>query len=125
MQVESKCTTMECIDHFHSEFNIRSNGAPEIVSLFKPLEAKSLVSATQKETVSIPKLATFYDKLSDRVVLSEVPSPRQHLKTTDIDLDGARHWAALDFLTFIAGQDFVQPLPMLILMLQLFLTISA
>ena len=90
--------------------------------LFKP---KSLVSASEEELlVSVSKLTTFYDELSEVELLKEIPRLRRHLKAGDIDLDNAKERSVFDVLKFIAEWDFLESLPTLSLSLRLFLTIS-
>lgn len=94
---------LQCIGHFCNKLSVRLNGVLEIMSLFKLLEAKSLVPATQEElNASTPKPMVFYDKLPDSTLLIKVPRLRRHLNAVDNDLDEASHWAALDFLASIA-----------------------
>ena len=83
-----------------------------------------MFTATEDELlVSIPKLTTFYDELSEGELLLEIPRLRRHLKAADFDLDKAKDWSVFDVLKFIAEWDFLESLPILSLSLQLFLTI--
>ena len=74
--------------------------------------------------MSVSKLTTFYDELSEVELLKEIPRLRRHLKAADIDLDNAKEWSVFDVLKFIAEWDFLESLPTLSLSLRLFLTIS-
>ena len=74
--------------------------------------------------MSVSKLTTFYDELSEVELLKEIPRLRRHLKAADIDLDNAKERSVFDVLKFIAEWDFLESLPTLSLSLRLFLTIS-
>ena len=92
--------------------------------MFEAVQAKSLLSATEEELlVSVPKLTTFYDELSEVEFLKEIPRLRRHLKAADIDIHKAKDWSIFDILKFIVDWDFLESLPILSLSLQLFLTI--
>lgn len=115
---------LECIDRSRTEPNICSIRAPEIVSSLKTTRSEMPGFCDPGEAQRF-RTATliFYDKLSDGMLLIEVPRLRRHLKTSNTDFDEARRWATLDFLTFIANWGFVRPLVMLTLALQVFLTL--
>ncbi|XP_063794591.1 zinc finger MYM-type protein 1-like [Pseudophryne corroboree] len=124
LQEENKRAMFECIDRFLSELQIRSRAIQEISAMFEAVQAKSLISATDEQLkVSVPKLTTFYDELSEDSLLIEIPRLRRHLKAANIDLEKAKDWPILDVLKFIAEWDFVESLPNLLLSLKLFLTI--
>lgn len=115
---------LECIDRFFSELQIRSRVIKKIAAMFEAVQAKSLMSATEEELlVSIPKLTSFYDELSEKQLLLEIPRLRRHLKAAEIDLKEAQDWSVLEVLKFIAEWDFLESLPYLSVSLQLFLTI--
>ena len=64
---------LECIDRFHSELEFRSRAIKEVADMFEVVQVKSLLSATEEELlVSIPKLITFYDELSEDELLTEI-----------------------------------------------------
>lgn len=115
---------LECIDRFHSELQTRSKAIKEVADMFAAVQPKSLLSASQEELlVSVPKLTSFYDELSEDELLQEIQRFRRHLKAADIDLHKAMDWSLFDVLQFIAEWDFLESLPILSLSLQLFLTI--
>ena len=125
LQEENVRAMLECVDRFHSELQIRSTAIKEIADMFEAVQAKSLLSASEEELlVSVSKLTTFYDELSEVELLKEIPRLRRHLKAADIDLDNAKEWSVFDVLKFIAEWDFLESLPTLSLSLRLFLTIS-
>ena len=125
LQEENNRAMLECVDRFHSELQIRSTAIKEIADMFEAVQAKSLLSASEEELlVSVSKLTTFYDELSEVELLKEIPRLRRHLKAADIDLDNAKEWSVFDVLKFIAEWDFLESLPTLSLSLRLFLTIS-
>ena len=93
---------LECIDHIHSEIQIRSRAIKEVAATFEAVQVSSLISATEEELkVAIPKLTTFYDELSERVLFVEIPRLRRHLKAAEINLEEAKDCTILYLLTFI------------------------
>ena len=124
LREENSREMLECIDRFHSELQMRSKAIKEVADMFAAVQPKSLLSASQEELlVSVPKLTSFYDELSEDELLKEIPRFRRHLKAADIDLHKAMDWSLFDVLQFIAEWDFLESLPILSLSLQLFLTI--
>uniref|UniRef100_A0A8C5PE46 TTF-type domain-containing protein n=1 Tax=Leptobrachium leishanense TaxID=445787 RepID=A0A8C5PE46_9ANUR len=124
MREENKREMLECIDRFHCELQIRSGAMKKVAGMFESVQAKSLICAAEQELkMSIPKLTTFYDEVSESELLLEIPRLRRHLKAANINLDRAKEWAALDVLAFIAEWDVIESLPNLSLSLKLFLTI--
>lgn len=87
LQEENKRAMLEYIDCFHSELQIRLRTIKEVAAMFEAVQVKSLISATEEELkVSIPKLTTFYDEVSESKLLIEMPMWRRHLKAAEIDL---------------------------------------
>jgi hypothetical protein len=124
LREENSREMLECIDRFHSELQMRSKAIKEVADMFAAVQPKSLLSASQEELlVSVPKLTSFYDELSEDELLKEIPRFRRHLKAADIDLHKAMDWSLFDVLQFIAEWGFLESLPILSLSLQLFLTI--
>ncbi len=124
LQEENKRAMLECIDRFHSELEIRSRTIKEVADMFEAVQVKSLLSATEEELlVSIPKLTTFYDELSEDELLTEIPRLRRHMRAANIEINKAKDWSVFDVLKFIVEWDFLESLPILSLSLQLFLTI--
>lgn len=124
LQEENKREMLECIDRFYSELQIRSRAIHEIADMFEAVQVKSLISATDEQLkLTIPKLTTFYDELSESALLLEIPRLRRHLKAASIYLEKAKDWAILDVLQFIVEWDFMESLPNLTLSLKLCLTI--
>ncbi|XP_040197560.1 zinc finger MYM-type protein 1-like [Rana temporaria] len=124
LQDENKRAMLECIDRFHSELQIRLRAIMEVAAMFEAVQAKSLILETEEKLkVSIPKLTTFYDEISESELLSEIPRLRRHLKAAKINLEEVKDWSALQVLTFIAEWDFTESLPTLSLCLKIFLTI--
>lgn len=120
LREENKRAMLDCIDRFHAELQTRSKAIHEIAILFEPLEAKSLICATQGELeVSIPKLTAFYDEIPEGALVAEILRLRRHLRVAGIDLEEAKDWGPLDFLKFITEWDFVDSLATLSLGLQL------
>src|SRR6218665_2749244 len=124
LQEENKRAMLECIDRFHSELEIRSRAIKEVADVFEAVQVKSLLSATEEELlVSIPKLTTFYDELSEDELLTEIPRLRRHMRAANIEINKAKDWSVFDVLKFIVEWDFLESLRILSLSLQLFLTI--
>ena len=124
LQEENNKAMLECIDRFHSELQIRSTAVKEVADMFEAVQAKSLISASVEELlVTVSKLTTFYDELSEVELLKEILRLRRHLKAAAVDLDNVKEWSVFDVLKFIAEWDFLESLPTLSLSLQLFLTI--
>ena len=102
IQEENKRVMLECIDHIHSEIQIRSRAIKEVAATFEAVQVSSLISATEEELkVAIPKLTTFYDELSERVLFVAIPRLRRHLKAAEINLEEAKDCTILYLLTFI------------------------
>ena len=121
---ENKRAMLECADRFLVELETRSKSAKEVAAMFESIQSKSLVSATEEELkISIPKLTSFYDELSESELTIEIPRLRRHLKAAKFDLERVKGWTALEILTFIAEWDFLESLPTLSLSLKLFLTL--
>lgn len=77
LQEENKREMLECIDRFYSELQIRSRAIHEIADMFEAVQVKSLISATDEQLkLTIPKLTTFYDELSESALLLEIPRLR-------------------------------------------------
>ena len=111
-------------EHSHLVEHSIEQAIKEVAAMCETVQVNSLISATEEELkVSIPKLTTFYDEVSESALLIEIPRLRRHLKAAEINLEEAKDWAILDVLTFIAEWDFVESLPALSLSLKLFLTI--
>ncbi|XP_073491308.1 uncharacterized protein [Aquarana catesbeiana] len=124
LQDEDKRAMLECIDRFHYELQIRLRAIMEVAAMFEAVQAKSLIYETEEKLkVSIPKLTTFYDKISESELLIEIPRLRRHLKAAKINLEEVKDWSALQVLTFIAEWDFIESLPTLSLCLKIFLRI--
>ena len=75
LQEENNKVMLEWIDRFHSELQIRSRAIKEVADMFEAVQSQSLQSASEEELlVSIPKLTSFYDELSEDELLKEIPS---------------------------------------------------
>ena len=78
-QEENNRAMLECIDRFHSKLQTRLTAIKEVANIFEAVQTKSLLSATEEEMlVSVPKLTTFYDELSEVELLKEIPRLRRH-----------------------------------------------
>ena len=114
LQEENNRAMLECIDRFHSELQIRSRVIKEVADMFEVVQSQSLLSAREEELlVSVPKLTSFYDELSEDELLKEIPRLRRHLKEADIDIQKAKDWSVFDVSKFIAEWDFIESLPIL------------
>jgi hypothetical protein len=101
LQEENKRAMLECFGRFHSEFQFSSKAIKEVAAIFEAVQTKSLISAIEEELlVSIRKLTTFYDELSEEELLLEIPRLRRHLKAVEIDQE-PKDWSVLDVLKFI------------------------
>ena len=77
LREESSLEILECIDRFHSELQIRLTAIKEVADMFEAVQPKNLLSASEEELlVSVPKLTSFYDELSEDELLKEIPRRR-------------------------------------------------
>lgn len=89
LREENSREMLERIDRFHSELQMRSKAIKEVADMFEAVQPKSLLSASEEElSVSVHKLTSFYDELSEDELLKEIPRLRRRLKAADIDLHG-------------------------------------
>jgi len=124
LQQETKRAMLECLDRFHVELDTRGKAVNDILLTFCVVQPDSLICANNEEIqLSVAKLITVYDELSQEELCLEIPRLRRHLQAADINLEEAKHWTALQFLQFIIKWDFVESLPYLTLTLRFFLTI--
>ena len=80
LQEENNRAMLECIERFHSELQIRSKVIKEVADMFEAVQSQSLLSASEEELlVSVPKLTSFYDELSEDELLKEIPRLSRHL----------------------------------------------
>ena len=60
----------------------------EVAAMSETVQVNSLIAASEEELkVSIPKLTTFYDEVSESTLLIEIPRLRRHLKAAEINLE--------------------------------------
>ena len=110
---------LECIDRFHAEIETQSKGLKEIAALFKVVEPKSLIYASDEELQAHAKTLTeFHD---------EVLKVNSWLKYHDYEgiLLLLRLMQMMpiigplcNFLEFIIGWDFIESLPNIFLSLE-------
>lgn len=64
---------LQCIDQFHSELQIKPRAIMEVAVIFEDVYVKSFISATKEELkISIPKLITFHDEVSESELLIHI-----------------------------------------------------
>lgn len=124
LEEENRAGMLDCVDRFHRELQERSKSAKEVAETFEAIQTLQLLSASETEQrVSVQKLTSFYDELSEMELLLEIPRFRRHLKAAEVNFDDAKLWSALDVLQFIVKWDFQETLPNLTVSLKIFLTV--
>ena len=74
--------------HSHLVKHSIEQAIKEVAAMSETVQVNSLIAASEEELkVSIPKLTTFYDEVSESTLLIEIPRLRRHLKAAEINLE--------------------------------------
>ena len=77
LQQETKRAMLECLDRFHVELDTRGKAVNDILLTFCVVQPDSPICANNEEIqLSVAKLITVYDELSQEELCLEIPRLR-------------------------------------------------